>query len=132
METRRLSEAELFESYVPPMRNISSLAISHTGSPGLAGGVLNIWPYVAAVPEEDLQGHGVRPEFVDYVFRSADGRWDLVHVATDTNNVHLVVVVDVPAGRVRGHHLLDLNAKYGVEPRRRPAEPAPAPGRPRD
>src|SRR5262249_43242233 len=123
METRRLSEAELFESFVPPMRDISSLAIGKPGEPGLEGGVPNIWEYVAAVPVEDLRGHGTRPRFADHVVRSADGRWDLVHVATNTPNVHLVIVVDVPAGRIRGHHLLDLNEKYGVQPKPRPAEP---------
>ena len=47
-------------------------------------------------------------------------------VATGTQNVHLVVVVDLVADRVYGHHLLDLNAKYGVVPQPRHAEQAAA------
>ena len=120
METRRLSEDELRESYVPPMRDIGSRAAAYAGEPDLEGGGASIWPYVAAVPGEDLQGHGVHPRLVDCVFRSADKRWDLVHVGTNMQNVYLVIVVDIPAGRVHGHILLDLNEKYGVEPKPRP------------
>jgi hypothetical protein len=48
-------------------------------------------------------------------------------VATGTQNVHLVVVVDLDADQVHGHHLLDLNAKYGITPLPMQAEPITAP-----
>jgi hypothetical protein len=123
MMVRRLSEPEFNATFVLPMRNLSSIAVDHgdDDAPTLDGGVLDIWPYVAAVPAADLVGETIRPEQVDSVYRSADGRWDHVMVSTDTQNVHLVVVVDLVNDCVYGHHLLDLNAKYGVTPKPRHA-----------
>lgn len=127
MVVRELSEAEFLATFVEPMRNLSAVAVNQgDDAPSLEGGVVGIWPYVAAVPAADLAGEKVRPEEVDGVYRSGDGRWDHVMVATGTQNVHLVVVVDLAADRVYGHHLLDLNAKYGVAPQPRHAEPGAA------
>jgi len=33
---------------------------------------------------------------------------------TKTKNVYLTVVVDLQRDSIHGHHLLDLNEKYGV------------------
>ena len=33
---------------------------------------------------------------------------------TQTCNVFMAVVVDLPNDRILGHHLLDLNIKYGL------------------
>jgi len=128
MVVRRLCEADFRTTFVEPMRDLSSMAVDHgDDTPSLDGGVLDIWPYVAAVPAVDLAGAEVRPDQVDGVFRSGDGRWDHVMVATNTQNVHLVVVVDIAADQVHGHHLLDLNAKYGIAPQLMQAEPSAAP-----
>jgi hypothetical protein len=121
METRLLTEPEFQATFVMPMRNLSAVAVNHKdGEAGVEGGVIDIWPYVASVPAADLDGEVVRTEVVDGVWRSGEERWDHVLVATDTQNVHLVVVVDLVADQIFGHHLLDLNAKYGVarQPRR--------------
>lgn len=75
-------------------------------------GVLDVIPYVDAIPSTDLQSHTLHD--VEYVYRSSDNRFDHVIFMTDTKNVYLVVVVDLNADRVRGHHILDLNEKYGV------------------
>jgi hypothetical protein len=124
---RGLTEAEFLATFVEPMRNLSAIAVDHGDDiPSLEGGVVDIWPYVAAVPAADLCGEEVRPQAVDGVYRSGDGRWDHVLVATGTQNVHLVVVVDVAADRVHGHHLLDLNAKYGIARQPMQAEPGAA------
>ena len=115
MLVRLLSETEFLATFVEPMRSLSAIAVNRgDGTPGLEGGVVDIWPYACAVPAADLAGAEVQYEQVDGVYRSGDGRWDHVLVATATRNVHLVVVVDVAADRVYGHHLLDLNAKYAV------------------
>jgi hypothetical protein len=124
MVARGLTEAEFLATFVRPMRNLSATGIDHgDDAPSLDGGVLDIWPYVAAVPAADLAGEVVRPQEVDGVYRSGDGRWDHVMVATGTQNVYLVLVVDLASDRVYGHHLLDLNAKYGVA--RQPRHAAP-------
>jgi len=76
--------------------------------------VINIWPYVASVPSEELRGHQIWDQFVEYVYRDATGRFDHVLVMTKTTNVYLTIVVDLQNKCIHGHHLLDLNEKYGL------------------
>lgn len=98
------------------MRDISQATIkADDDSPGIEGGVLDIWPYVGEVPADDLEGHEVWTGHVRNVYRSADDHWDHVLVGTRTPNVFLVVVVDLEEDRVHGHILLDLNRAYGLE-----------------
>ena len=124
MAAHQLSETEYLATFVEPMRNISAIAVRQgDDGPGVEGGVLDLWPYVSSVPESDTAGHSVRSPRVDGVCRSGDDRWDHVMVATGTKNVHLVVVVDLAVDQVYGHHLLDLNEKYGVAPEPRHAKP---------
>jgi hypothetical protein len=77
--------------------------------------VIDIWPYVDAVPADDLAGFSVYDQFVEAVYRSDDGRFEHVLVMTRTKNVFLVVVVDLANNRIFGHHLLDLNEEYGLK-----------------
>ena len=51
---------------------------------------------------------------VRIVYRDAAGRFDHVMVMTKTKNVYLVIVVDLTGDGIHGHHLLDLNEKYGL------------------
>ena len=77
-------------------------------------GVLDITPYVAEIAKEDLDGYRVPDGLpVEVIYRTSPEVFDLVHVMTDRKNVYLVVVVDVQADSVLGHHLLDLNKEYG-------------------
>ena len=75
--------------------------------------LFDIWPYVKAVPASDLGGHRLWDEFVECVYRTDKGRFDLVHVCTKTPNIYLVVVVDRSLRTIHGHYLLDLNELYG-------------------
>ncbi|HUQ69909.1 MAG TPA: hypothetical protein VM165_10320 [Planctomycetaceae bacterium] len=104
MKTVLLSDAEFAATFAEPMRNVTDDA----------GDVIDIWPYVDAVPTADLCGHEVYDQFVDYVYRDGTGCFDHVLVMTRTKNVYLAVVVDLTHQRVFGHHLLDLNKKYGL------------------
>lgn len=104
MTTMLLAEKQFLATFAAPMRNVT----------GEATNVIDIWPYVESVPPEDLRGHEIYDQFVECVYRDATGRFDHVQVMTKTKNVYLVVVVDLPRDVVHGHHLLDLNKKYGV------------------
>ena len=104
METRKLGEPEFLATYAAPMANV-------TADPGEA---IDVWPYVDAVPDEDLEGHEVWDHFVEYVYRSADDLFDHVLVMTRTKDVYLAVVVDRRAMTVYGHRLLDLPKEYGL------------------
>jgi len=79
-------------------------------------GVLDITPYLETVAAADLAGHHLQAGFpVEVVYRTSPQVFDLVHVMTNRKNVYLVVVVDVRADEIVGHHLLNLNKEYGLE-----------------
>jgi len=103
MRTHLLSKDEYLATMLQPAVNVTTSATD----------VLDIWPYVAAVPAADLWGHQTRPELIEAVYRLNE-RFDHVLVLTTTPNVYLVVIVDLFAGAVAGHHLLDLKEEYGL------------------
>ncbi|MDB5678545.1 MAG: hypothetical protein JWM94_1547, partial [Sphingomonas bacterium] len=51
---------------------------------------------------------------VHYVYRDALNRFDQILIGTGRFNTLLAVVVDRELQTIVGHHLLDLNEKYGV------------------
>jgi hypothetical protein len=80
-------------------------------------GVIDIWYYVNSVPRPELNGYSIADgDMVEYVYRTAKGPFDLVHVMTNRKNVYLVVVIDVTNDRIHGHHFLDLNEEFGLGP----------------
>ena len=103
MHGSRLLSAEEFEAcFASPMRNMTESAEP----------VLDIWPYVDAV---DLGGLGITDlTDVRYVYRDASDRFDQVLIGTGHFNTVFVVVVDRILGVVRGHHVLDLNERFGL------------------
>ena len=111
MHTRLLSEAEFKGTFAMPMRDVLASATD----------VLDIWPYVAAVPSAELGGSVVVPDCVEYVYRNATDTFDHVLVVTNTKNVYLVVVVDLVRDAIFGHRLLDLNHEYGLSTRSGPS-----------
>lgn len=86
-------------------------------------GVIDVIPYVDAIPQRDLLPHVLHDHFVEYVYRSSDNRFDHVLFMTKTENVYVVVVVDLQVNEIHGHRLLDLNEEYGI------TEPSLAPDR---
>jgi hypothetical protein len=104
MKTTLLDEKQFLATFAAPMRNVTGEVTSF----------VDIWPYVDSVPSEDISGHEVYDHFVEYVYRDATGRFDHVQVMTKTKNVYLAVIVDLQRDIIHGHHLLDLNEKYGA------------------
>jgi hypothetical protein len=103
MKTTLLDEKQFLAAFAAPMRDVT----------GQANNPIDIWPYVDSIPTQDLCGHTVHDRFVEYVYRDNLERFDHVLVTTRTKNVYVAVVVDVQRRTVHGHHLLDLNEKYG-------------------
>lgn len=103
MHVSRLLSAEEFEAcFASPMRDVTD-----NSEP-----VLDIWPYIDAV---DLGGLGITNlTDVHYVYRDASDRFDQVLIGTGHFNTVFVVVVDRIQSVVRGHHVLDLNQKFGL------------------
>jgi len=109
MQTRLLTKGD----YLATM-SVGVTDIAGTEDSASPEGVLNIWPYVAAIPPLELAGHVPSDEVVEYAYRSKGNRYDHVLIPTETKNVYLVIVVDLEADRIYGHYLLDLNAEYGL------------------
>ncbi|MBB5038432.1 hypothetical protein HNQ64_002695 [Prosthecobacter dejongeii] len=78
----------------------------------MANPLLDIWPYVHAIPSAQMGGHELWDKFVEFIYRSGNDRYDLVHVCTQTPNVFLVIVVDRRHVVIHGHRLLDFNELY--------------------
>jgi hypothetical protein len=104
MQTRQLTESEFKGTFTDKMHNVTETATD----------VLDIWPYVDAVPASHLEGHSTCDGLVEVVYRSDNDRFDHVLVMTKTKNVYLVVVVDLARDSIYGHRLLDLNREYGL------------------
>ena len=76
--------------------------------------VIDIWPYVAAIPASELGSHQVQSGVVERVYRNGADTFDHVLVATKSANVYLAIVVDLAGQSVMGHRVLDLNLEYGL------------------
>ena len=101
----RLTEAEFQATFSAPMQR----AGQDEEPP------FDFWPYVDAIPYEDFLGYDCSEGVVDWVWRSADGRFEHILINTNENrDVFMVVVVDRAGKCVVGHRLLDLPAEYGV------------------
>ncbi len=103
MQASRLLSAEDFHAcFAPPMRNVTENAEP----------VVDIWPYVDGLNLDALALPYVND--VRHVYRDAHERFDQVLIGTGRFNALLVVVVDRQLKAVLGHHVLDLNAAYGL------------------
>jgi hypothetical protein len=104
MKTRLLDATEFKSTLAEPMRDVLATATN----------VIDIWPYVAAIPGNELFGNEIVEGCVEYVYRNGTETFDHVLVVTRTNNVFMAVVVDLARETIFGHHLLDLNHEYGL------------------
>lgn len=74
--------------------------------------LLNIWPYVEAIPLADLAGFEL--DDVAYVYLNLNGSYQHVLIATEDKNVFLAIVIDVKRVKIQGYHLLNLVELYGL------------------
>ena len=77
--------------------------------------VLDIWPYVSEARSGlELSDYAFKNRLVEFVYRSADERFDHVLIPYGVANVYLAIVVDRSEKQIYGHYLVDLNEEYGV------------------
>ena len=74
--------------------------------------ILDIWPYVDAIPLADLEGFELAD--VAYVYLNPNRLYEHVLIATEDKNVFFVIVIDVEQVKVYGYHLLNLVELYGL------------------
>ena len=77
-----------------------------------AAPLVDIWPYVDDLDPNSLGGVTIGD--VRCIYRDAHNRFDQVLIDIGRSNTFLVVVVDRRLPAVIGHHLLELNEKYGL------------------
>ena len=104
MRTVLLDEAAFHRTFISPMRDVTEHAEA----------AVDTWAYVSSIPAADLGALEYRDGEVEYVYRSADDRFDHVLIPTAVRNLYLVVVVARDTRTIHGHHVLDLNEKYGL------------------
>ena len=107
MKTRPLDATEFKATFAAPMRDVLAITTN----------VIDIWPYVAAIPANELLGHTIVDGCVEHVYRNGNDTFDHVLVVTKTKNAFLTVVVDLVRDTIFGHRLLDLNHEYGLATR---------------
>jgi hypothetical protein len=69
--------------------------------------------YFDAIPSADFDCH-ICPGHVRYVWEDASGRYQHVLFNSEEVSVFMVVVLDMKARWILGHHLLDLRTVYSV------------------
>ena len=104
MQTTLLNDRQFQATFTDHMNDVT----------GETSNVIDIWPYVWSIPLADLLGHEIYDQFVECIYRDALGCYDHVQVMTKTKNVYLTIVVDRRREIIHGHHLLDLNERYGL------------------
>jgi hypothetical protein len=103
MKTRQLDPDNFGTTFAFPMRDVT----------GKEDVVLDVWPYIDAIPTSELLKHKLSGA-VNYVYRNAADTFEHVLAATETKDIYLVVVIDLQSRQIFGHHLLDLPAEYGL------------------
>ena len=104
MQTNKLSQEEYQQTFLAPMRDVTK-----TAEP-----ILNIWPYVDAIPTADLDEFALLDGIVKHVYLHPNERYEHVLISTEDDNAFLVIIIDLVAVSIYGHHLLDLVQLYGL------------------
>ncbi len=104
MKLKKLSHEEYQATLQAPM-----LDVTLTVEP-----VLDIWPYVEAVPEADLAGYFLADGLVEHVYQHPSKELLHVLVSTDDSDVFLAVIVDSGKPKIIGHYLLNLLQLYSI------------------
>lgn len=111
MQTKLLTDQQFRFTFGRSMRNISGR--EHIEQPE---GVLDLQPYLAAIPAEEF---GSAPLLESHspsaVYRNDSGGYDHVLYPCARNNHYLVVVVAFREHTIVGHAFLDLAAKYSLD-----------------
>lgn len=77
--------------------------------------VIDIWPYIGQLNQEGLVlDYVYYNRLVEIVYRNGSGTFDHILLPTDTQNIFIVIVVNLLQATIKGYYKLDLNKKYGI------------------
>ena len=97
MNTKRLTPEEFNATRNNPVR------VTDAGEP-----VVDFWEYVSQIPAEDFGVADCREGNVTHVYRMGDD-YEHILINSQYQGVAMVIVIDLKAKAVLGHHLLDIN-----------------------
>lgn len=100
----QLNQSEFDATYSDPMRRV----------PLDAEPPFDFWVYFDEIPEDEFQGHDCSECAVDYAYTSGCGNFQHVLLNSQTQNVFMVLVLNLGQQEVVGHRLLNLNDEYGI------------------
>jgi hypothetical protein len=104
--TKELSSEEFQKTFGKQM-----IDVTETSEP-----VINIWPYIEQLKNEKIVlPYVFENELVEKVARNADDNLEHVLLPTDRENIFIVIVVDLTAKTILGHHRLNLEKEYGFK-----------------
>ena len=101
---KQLSESEYHATFGQPMKRLAS----DVAPP------FDFWDYFESIPLSHFEGHDCSAGSVMYVWENPAGQFQHVLVDSVDKNTFMVLVLDIAAGVVLGHRLLDLNREYGL------------------
>jgi hypothetical protein len=69
--------------------------------------------YFEQIPKEDFQDFDCSEGIVNMAYENGDASFQHVLVSSKTNNVFMVLVLDLTQSKILGHRLLDFNSIHG-------------------
>lgn len=77
---------------------------------------VDIWPYIQQLTKDKLVlEYFYENNLVEKVYKNDTGTFDHVLIPTDNQNIFVVIVVDLPQAKIKGHYKLDLEEEYGIK-----------------
>ncbi len=103
--TTKLSESEYAQTMAGGMSNVTESAEP----------AVDIWGYVEELVRESVLLRYVLDNYlVESVYRDKAETYDHVLLPTDSPTRFVVLVIDIAAKSIKGHHSLDLQKAYGL------------------
>jgi len=106
MMLKELSDEEFKATFSMPMRFVEADASPPT--------VVNLRDYLSACLTDLRLPTTVKDIEIHYVYISGDEKYEHILFFYGVKNIYLVIVVDLKNATVFGHHILNLNAQYGL------------------
>lgn len=103
--TFNLSEEQFLSTMGSKMREVTEIAEPLT----------DIWDYAKQLLKDNLiSREGFLKRYIEAVYVNNENRYKHILLVTNQKNVYAVIVVDMRDKKIFGHHILNLNEKYGI------------------
>jgi hypothetical protein len=104
VKLRELSDGEFHQTFESPMEEVPDRRLPDE----------LMDKYCESWMESEAARRGVTGLVIEHLYLNAASSFEQVLLRTNHRDVYLVIVFDLELSIIRGHHLLDLNKKYGL------------------